>query len=171
MVRFNLQKVIIIFVVLLVGCGSGREAPEGYVEACYGGDWKKYMVGESPIYTVTLDIDKAEWHKLTGIFQTYSNLKEIKFFDLSEESEGLSMLFLSLCSENGLWVHADKRIWSFDGEEDTSGLPLMVSVIVYANPEKWSQVSSEIDAELKKVWPKKVNSDHGIESSLRNSLM
>lgn len=166
-----MRRATILLAGLLAACGSGREPPEGYVEACYGGDWNKYMVGKSPVYSVILDIDKSEWHKLATFLQAYSSREGLTHFDTSEESNALSMLYISLCSEHGLWVHADKRIWHFEGREEHSPLPLMVSVVVYANPDKWAHVPSDLDSELKKMWPGKVNSEHGIESSLRNSLL
>ena len=166
-----MNRVFLIFLALLVGCGSGNEPPEGYVEECYGGDWKENMVGISPAYSVVLDIEKREWPKLTSLFKEFSAEHELKYFDGSKESKSLSMLYLSACSKDGLWLHADKRDWSFEGQEDHSPLPLMINVHIYSNENKWKHIPESIDSILKKTWPSSVNAEHGYKSTLKNSLL
>lgn len=166
-----MTRVFLIFLALLVGCGSGNEPPEGYVEECYGGDWKKNMVGISPAYSVVLDIEKKEWPKLTSLFKEFSTEHELKYFDGSKESKVLSMLYLSACSKDGLWLHADKRDWSFEGQEGYSPFPLMINVFIYSNEKKWKHVPESIDSILKKSWPSSVNAEHGYKPTLKNSLL
>jgi hypothetical protein len=166
-----MSKFLLILLVVLVGCSSENEPPEGYIDECYGGDWQQNMVGINPTYSVVLDIEKKDWPKLTALFKRFSNEHGLKYFDGSEETSALSMVYISACSNNGLWLHADKRIWSFDGQKDHSPLPLMVSVHIYSNVQNWKHIPKAIDSMLKNTWPNSVNSEHGYKSTLHNSLL
>jgi hypothetical protein len=166
-----MKNVILALIVLLSGCGSGNEPPVGYIDECYGGDWNKNMVGRSPSYSVVLDLEKKEWPKLALLLKEFSVNHGLRYFDTSQESESLSMISVSACSKNGLYLHADKRIWNFDGKESHSPLPLMVDVTIYSREKEWESIPDKLNEILVKEWPDLVNSEHGYKSSLQNSLI
>ncbi|PCJ45874.1 MAG: hypothetical protein COA99_03805 [Moraxellaceae bacterium] len=129
------------------------------------------MVGIIPAYSVVLDIEKKDWPKLTSLIKEFSKDQGLRYFDGSQESKSLSMLYLSACSQKGLWLHADKRNWNFEGQEDHSPLPLMVSVHIYSNNLEWKHIPKDIDVLLKNTWPDSVNAEHSYQSTLKNSLL
>ncbi|TMP81450.1 hypothetical protein CWB73_07660 [Pseudoalteromonas phenolica] len=161
---------ILIVCLSVAGCGVGNKPPDGYIAECYGGDWQGKMVGQEPSYQVVVDIEQPEWLELAELIEGYAISKELAFFNTSEETKELSMLYMSACSKDGIWIHADKRVWSFEGQEPHSPLPLMVTVVVYDNAEQWIGFVPELDKLLKSKWPDRVDENHGFNSSLKNSL-
>ncbi len=164
------MRTISIFILLLLsGCGLGT-ATEGFVDSCYGGNWNKNMVGKSPAYLATLDIEQHEWVRLRNMLNDYAKEIDVEYFDASAEKGKTAILSLSACSRDGLWVHFDK--WRYGLEDpDVATRPMIVSISIYSNPDRWEAVPQQIDELLRKAWPSKVNSDHGIKSSYANSLL
>jgi hypothetical protein len=161
---------IIVFILSVVGCNSENEPPKGYVDSCYGGDWSEKLVGKSPSYSAVIDIQKDQWPKLKGILEKLAIDNDLDYFDSSTESKSLSMFYISACSKKGLWVNFDERVWSFEGGESQSPLPLMAKVYVYDNENIWKQISKDLDNLLRSNWPEAVDTNHGYKSSLQNSL-
>ena len=154
LVRFcDVRKLIVIFFIFLSGCSPGNKPPEGYVEACYGGNFAKNLSGAEPIYSAALDIDDSQWTKLTEIMKVVSDKHGLRFFNDTRHTESLKMISISLCSERGLFLHADKRIWHFEGQKPDSSLPLMVNIFTYRNSESWTDLAKEVDRILSKEWP------------------
>ncbi|WP_101760129.1 hypothetical protein [Oceanicoccus sp. KOV_DT_Chl] len=166
----NRALFIIVIMFSIVGCDSGNEPPKGYVDSCYGGEWSEKLVGKSPAYSAVIDIQKDQWPKLKGILAQLAKDNELDYFDSSRESETLSMLYVSACSKKGLWVNFDKRVWSFEGGEPHSPLPLMAKVYIYDNVNIWEKIPNDLDNLLRSNWPKAVDTNHGYKSSLQDSL-
>ncbi|MCT7359924.1 hypothetical protein [Thalassolituus pacificus] len=166
-----MNRSLFIFLLFLGGCGSGNEPPKGYIEACYGGDWNEKLVGKTPAYSAVIDVQKDQWPKLKVVLEKLAFDNNLEYFDSSEESKNLSMLYISACSNKGLWVHFDKRVWSFEGSDPHSPLPLIASVYIYDNEEIWKSIPEALDGLLKLNWPSAVNTNHSYESSLKNSLL
>ena len=170
LIRFrNVRKLTIIFFVFLYGCSPGHKPPEGYVEACYGGNFAKNLSGAEPIYSAELDIDDSQWPKLFEILKLVSDKHGLRFFNDTRHTESLKMISISLCSERGLFLHADKRIWHVEGQKQDSSLPLMVNIFTYRNSESWTDLAKEVDRILSKEWPKALDNKPKITTQLRNS--
>jgi hypothetical protein len=130
------------------------------------------MVGLTPEYSAVLDIDRPSWARLSHLLKGFAASEELVFFDTSIESGSLSMFYVSACSERGVWIHADKRIWRVNSEDDPhSPLPLMVKVFVYDDPERWKGISERLDDLLRSEWGEEVDTDHEISGSLKSSLL
>lgn len=166
-----MNRALFIVLLLLGGCSPENQPPKGYVEACYGGDWNEKLVGKTPVYSAVIDVQKDQWSKLKVVLKKLATDNNLDYFDSSEESKSLSMLYVSACSKRGLWVHFDQRVWSFEGSEPHSPLPLMASVYIYDNEEIWEGIPEALDGLLKSNWPGSVNTKHSYESSLRNSVL
>jgi hypothetical protein len=164
-----MHKFAYLALVLLVGCSPERKPPEGYVESCYGGNFAKNLSGATPIYSAVLDIDESQWPKLTEILKTVSDKHSLWFFNDTRHTESLKMISISLCSESGLFMNADKRIWNFEGEKQPPPLPLMVGIFAYRNSESWAALAKEIDQQLYRQWPKELNRKPNITTQLRTS--
>jgi hypothetical protein len=165
------MRTLLLFITsLLAGCGSGYPPPEGFVDSCYGGNWNKNMVGKSPTYLVTLDIEQHDWVRLRNILNNYSKEIDVDYFDTSIEKGKTAILSLSVCSKDGLWIHFDKRRYGLE-DPDVATRPMNVSILIYSNPEQWKTVPKKIDELLRNAWPSKVNSDHGMKSTYGSSLL
>jgi hypothetical protein len=79
------------------------------------------------------------------------------------------MISISLCSESGLFMNADKRIWNFEGEKQPPPLPLMINIFAFKNSESWTVLAKEVDQQLYRQWPKELNRKHNIKTQLRTS--
>ena len=166
-----MRKLIFFFFVYLSGCSPGNKPPEGYVEACFGGNFAKNLSGAEPIYSATLNIDESQWTKLTEILKLVSDKHGLRFFNDTRHTESLKMISISLCSERGLFLNADKRIWHFEGQKPDSPLPLRVNIFAYRNSETWTVLAKEVDRLLSKEWPKVLDNKPKITTQLRNSQL
>ena len=163
-------SVLILSLIFLCGCGSGHETPEGYFEECYGGDFSKQMIGKTPNYSAILDLEISEWEELRTTLEIFATENELRFFEDIRRSESLNMFNVSLCSKAGLWINADKRIWTVGDSPEHVPVPLMIRVQIYKNDAKWAAISSNLNSVLRKKWPNELNTEHGYTSSYRNSL-
>jgi hypothetical protein len=162
---------IILLSLSLLSCGSGCEMSEGYNDACYGGDFSKSLAGKSPAYSAVLDLEQPHWGKLRSVLKEFSISHELKFFDTGKNTDGLKMFSISLCSQLGIYIHADKRIWSIGDTPKHSPLPLMINVTVYKNENTWTHISKELHDLLLKHWEEELDIEHSWDSSYRNSLL
>ena len=158
----------LLMLVVTAACGSGNKPPHGYVEACYGGDFSKNLSGTEPLYSATLDIDPSEWAKLSEALRLLSEKHRLKYFNDTRNTESLKMIFVSLCSENGLFMFADRRIWNLENKEWGSP-PLMVNIVAYRNTEQWASFAMEVDKLLREQWPQQINNKPNIEGRLMTS--
>jgi len=162
--------ILVSLFIFLCGCGFGHEPPEGYIDECYGGNWSKNMVGKSPSYSVVLDLHVSEWNQLKLILKKFSKTENLRFFEDIRLTKSLNMFSVSLCSKEGIWIHADKRIWTVADSPEHIPLPLMINIQIYKNASKWSSISEDLNGLLLKEWPSELNIEHSYKSSYKNSL-
>ena len=162
--------ILVSIFILLCGCGEGRKTPEGYIEECYGGDFSKNMIGKTPNYSVVLDLETSEWEELRITLKNFATEKKLRFFEDIRRNDSLNIFNVSLCSKDGLWINADKRMWTVGDSPEHIPLPLMIRVQVYKNDEKWTSISDSLNSMLIKKWPNDLNTEHGYTSSYKNSL-
>ena len=156
--------------IALVACGSGEQPPEGYVATCYGGNFTTRLSGTRPIYSATLDIGEAQWPALTQLLTSLAEKHRVRLFKDTRHTEALRMISISLCSEEGLFMNADKRIWTKE-DKQFNALPLMVNVFAYDNPERWNTFARDLDSALSQQWPRELNNKPNISTQLMNSLL
>jgi hypothetical protein len=151
-------------------CGSGSTAEEGYAQACYGGDFAPHLSGKQPMYLATLDINQAQWPRLTEALTSISERHGLRFFNDTRHTDGLDMIVVSLCSEQGLFMTADKRIWSVKGQPKTPELPLTISIYAYRNERQWRPVIEDVDSTLRSEWPQQLDNKPKLQVRLKDSL-
>ena len=78
------------------------------------------------------------------------------------------MISISLCSEEGLFMNADKRIWSNE-DKIFNALPLIVNVFAYENPKRWQEFAKDLNVALGQRWPNELNSQPSIATQLKTS--
>lgn len=145
--------------------------PEGFNDACYGGDFAKTLAGKSPTYSAVLDLEQPQWEKLNLVLNEFSTSHKLEFFDTGKNTDSLKMFSVSLCSKSGIYIHADKRVWSVSDNSKHSPLPLMISVTIYDNDDKWTEISKELHSILLMHWGSKLNTEHSWKSNFKNSIL
>jgi hypothetical protein len=152
-------------------CGSGSTAPEGYVQACYGGDFAAHLSGKQPMYLATLDINQAQWPRLTEALTSISERHSLRLFNDTRHTDGLDMIVVSLCSEQGLFMTADKRIWSVKAQPNVLELPLTITIYAYRNEQQWRPVIKDVDSTLRSEWAQQLDNKPMLEVRLKDSLL
>jgi hypothetical protein len=152
-------------------CGSGSTAPEGYVQACYGGNFAAHLSGKQPMYLATLDINQAQWPRLTETLTSISERHSLRLFNDTRHTDGLDMIVVSLCSEQGLFMTADKRIWSVKDQPKIPELPLTITIYAYRNEQQWRPVIEDVDSTLRSEWAQQLDDKPKLEVRLKDSLL
>ena len=154
-----------IFALAIVSCEPDYPPPEGYVEECYGDNFGKYLAGHSPKYHVLLNIETQQWPELRMQLEALSKQLEVVFF--YEDRFPNSELFIaSLCSKAGLYMHADKRIWESDREEQRQE-PMSISIYAYHESFDWKPFVETVHSSLIQAWADSLILDHQIKESLQ----
>ena len=159
---------VAILCIALSGC-QPTPMPEGFNDACYGGNFGKSLAGANPIYSAQLDIPDSSWPQLKGTLTELAVQHGVKIFDDSQSDETLKMFSVYLCSESGLFALTDKRTWSFSGEAVHDQRPISISVYAYRKDQRWNDLSKDMDAALRRQWPDKLRTTEPTDSRLMNS--
>jgi hypothetical protein len=161
----------VVWTLSVSACGRGSTAPEGYVQACYGGDFAAHLSGKQPMYLATLDINQAQWPRLTEALTSISERHSLRLFNDTRHTDGLDMIVVSLCSEQGLFITADKRIWSSKGQPKIPELPLTITIYAYRNEQQWRPVIEDVDSTLRSEWAQQLDNKPKLEVRLKDSLL
>ena len=157
--------------VLLAACSGASTAPPGYIEACYGGDFDKTLVGQAPLFSGQLNISESEWPRLAKVLLDISNRRQLKFFNDTRDEPDIRMINVSLCSRDGLFMYADRRIFLDGKGHVTMDSPLTVAVFAYKDRDVWTAFSNELKKALDAEWPGRLTSDPHVQIRLKNSLL
>ena len=166
-----MRSLPVLLILGLAGCGGSSTAPEGYIEACYGGDFGRHLSGKSPVYLANLSVDEAAWPRLTEILTTIAATHNVRLFNDTRRTDGLRMIHISLCSEGGLFMTADKRDWFDAGRPVFSPRPLMVTIFEYRSDKDWRPLIRDVDASLRAEWPSLLDTSPEVEVRLGTSLL
>jgi hypothetical protein len=158
-------------VLLLASCGASDTAPPGYVDACYGGDFTKTLSGQAPVFSGQLNISEGQWPRLTQILLELSNRRQLHFFNDTRKGSDLRMIRISLCSPDGLFMYADRRIFLDENGRVIIDNPLEVDIFAYKDRDAWSAFAQEVKDSLNAEWPGKLTSDPHIQVQLKNSIL
>jgi hypothetical protein len=156
---------------LLASCSGSGTAPPGYIEACYGGDFGKTLVGQAPLFSGQLNIAESQWPRLTQVLVDISNRRQLKFFKDTRDGPDLRMINVSLCSRDGLFMYADRRIFLDGKGRVIIDNPLTVAVFAYKDRGTWTAFSKELKDALDAEWPGRLTSDPHVQIQLKNSLL
>jgi hypothetical protein len=162
---------IIAFALSLSAYGSGSTAPEGCVQACYGGDFAARLAGKRPAYFATLDINQTQWPRLTEVLTSLSQRHSLHVLNDTRHTDGLDMILVSLCSEQRLYMTSDKRIWNVKGQPKTSEFPLTITIYEYQNEQLWRPFVEDVDSTLRSEWAQQLDDKPKLEIRLLNSLL
>ena len=127
-------------------CGAGYPPPDGYVEACYGGDFRaNLMNGEPRKFEMRVAAEESRWPELRNRLVAVAAAYKLEVFDTSMAPPGLRLFEVSLCSPKGLWVYADRRIWEKGPPEHEPGMVVIV-LNQYKTTYDWQPVASALEA-------------------------
>lgn len=143
---------ILRFVLVLLslsGCGPKYPPPEGFVESCYGDDFGENLAGSKPELTIRLELEVELWPKLRDQLQKIAMENNVRFFFDDHEYGGLTMFSASLCSEDGLYMNVDKRIWS---KSEVPSRPMMLTIFTYKNKSKWVSFTEKVKSSMEINW-------------------
>ena len=156
---------------LLTSCSGSSTAPPGYIESCYGGDFSKTLVGQAPVFWGELNISERDWPRLTQLLLDISSRRRLEFFNDTRNEPDVRMINVSLCSSDGLFMYADRRIFLDGKGHVTMDHPLTVAVFAYRDRDAWTVFSKELKDALDAQWPGKLTSDPHVQIQLKNSLL
>jgi hypothetical protein len=112
------------------GCGQpSHPPPEGFVESCYGGDFKKYLDGSGPRIAIRIPMTESVWPDLTESLRQFGAQHQLDFFDTSLRLNHAHVLGVSVCSPKGLDIYAADEVWKSDPKAD--GDPGFTTVFLY----------------------------------------
>jgi hypothetical protein len=116
--------------VLMAGCKPSYPPPDGFVESCYGGDFKKHLDGSIPRISIRIPLTESQWPDLAESLRQFSTQQNLDFFDTSLKLDHAHVLGLSVCSARGLQIHAADAVWKSTTRGD--GDPGYTTVLLYS---------------------------------------
>lgn len=114
----------------MVGCKPNYPPPEGFVESCYGGDFKKHHDGNIPRISIRIPLTESQWPDLGESMRQFGTQQNLDFFDTSLRLDHAHVLGLSVCSARGLQIHAADSVWKSTARAD--GDPGYTTVLLYS---------------------------------------
>jgi hypothetical protein len=156
---------------ILAGCGTGEPVPAGYFEACYGGNFSTHLAGRSAFLSADVDISESDWPKLAALLESAAAKRGVKFFNDTRHNEGLSMIMVSLCSPDGLFLTADKRVWKQSGSATFPDAPVLVTAFSYKDEPAWRPFANDLLETLRQEWPDRVSIPSKRTSQSKNSIL
>ncbi len=73
----------------------------------------------------TADSRKSkDWPEIARRFQQLGQQQGLRYFDTTVHAGGLRMLNVHLCSPQGLWLYADKRLWNASPDPAPDEMPI-----------------------------------------------
>ena len=156
-----------------MGCSPEYPPPAGYIEACYGGDFSKYLNGARPKFSMLVHVTQLQWPLLAQKFKDFGQRHNLQYFDTSVRAQGLQMLNVHLCSPAGLWLYADKRLWDA-GPKDPKPDEMPIHLFQYRESYDWKSIATALERDMRD-WPGRVEvvvpgKDGAIASQLLGSL-
>jgi len=92
-----------------------------------------------------------QWSDIARRFQDFGASHELKYFDTSvSDIDGLKMINVHLCSAKGIWLSADKRLWSGRSEPSPNVVP--IDLYQYDTEMDWVLIAAELEKSFQD-WP------------------
>ena len=145
--------------ILLSACGAGYPPPDGFVDACYGGDFRTRLVdGGTLQFKMIIPATEGQWPELAAKLGEVAKANDLQVFDTSIARSGIRTFEVSLCTPKGLWVYADKRIWT-EGTPDRDPAHVPITLTQYEATYEWKPVAAALLNEFKE-WPGGIRSEY-----------
>jgi hypothetical protein len=150
------QGLALVVSVTFAGCEPARPPPAGYVEACYGGDFRKNIEGTAPKRYIVVSATESDWPRLARDLTAAGRVLGLEVFDTSVTEEDIHTIEIHLCSKNGIWISADQRKWQGTYAESGNRFRNFSEVEITVNPYgknfDWMPVSDELARTLGRSW-------------------
>jgi hypothetical protein len=135
---------------MLCACSPDYPPPDGFEEACYGGDFSRKLDGATPSFSMYLHATQKDWPEVARRIQQLGQQQALRYFDTSVRVAGLRMLSVHLCSPKGLWLNADKRLW--DASPDPMPDEMPIHLYVYEEAFAWKPIAQQLEQSFAD-WP------------------
>jgi hypothetical protein len=126
------------------------------VEACYGGDFRKYLDGTRPQRYLIVSAAELDWPRLTRDLTAAGQMLGLEVFDTSVTNEDVHTIEVHLCSNRGIWISADQRKWqgalAEGGNRFRNFSEVEIAVLAYREEFDWMAVSDELARMLGRSW-------------------
>ncbi len=155
----------LVLAIFASACSPSYPPPEGFVDACYGGDWQENMVGLSPVYSADLNITDENAVDFRKVFADVADGFPVEHFDVGDKFGGVRPIDIDICSENGLFISAIKLGHSTGTEE------VMIDVFVYKPDYEWQPIVESIESAINARWPDQLDTSPTRTTNLRKSPM
>jgi hypothetical protein len=150
------QRWVLLMSLSLAGCGPANPPPPGYVESCYGGDFRKHIEGSIPKRVITVKASESDWPRLARDISAAGRALGLDVFDTSATLNHVRTIEIHLCSKSGIWISADQRIWTGKNAEEANRFrnfgEVEITVNLYKRDFDWARVSDELARMLGKSW-------------------
>jgi hypothetical protein len=137
-------------------CGPVNPPPPGYVEACYGGDFRENLEGSLPKRLIIVRAAEGDWPRLASDLTAAGKDMGLEVFDTSTSLDHVRTIEIHLCSAQGIWIRADQRKWLGEHAESANQHrnfnEVPIDVRAYRNDFDWKSVSDELVRMLGKSW-------------------
>ena len=97
---------------LLQACEPIHPPPDGWVESCYGGSFRKTLNGSVPHVTIRLNVKESDWPKLHTDLSKVGHDLGLDVIDSSLNLSHVRVFGLGICSSEGLYIKAGAQIWT-----------------------------------------------------------
>ena len=148
---------------VLAGCGPVNPPPPGYVEACYGGDFRANIEGTRASQFIIVEAKESDWPRLAQDLSAAGQKLGLEVFNTSAHFDHVRTIEVHLCSKDGIWISADQRIWTGKNAEAANAGKNFGEVPIRVNPYKpdydWTRVSTELVRMLADSWKVEVRSE------------
>jgi len=141
----------------LVACEPAFPPPPGFVEACYGGDFRKHLVGTRAKRLIVVKASESDWPRLASDLRHAGEQLGLEVFDTSVTLDHVHTIAIHLCSKNGIWISADQRKWLGEHAAAPNAHRDFTAVEISVNPYKdrdfdWLRVSDALAKILERSW-------------------
>jgi hypothetical protein len=111
---------------------------------------------------VRLAIPVDDWPRLTRLFEEFGAANDLSFRNSNHDQPGtVRVLGLSLCSDDGLNIHAIEQHWERSGNSVPEKEGVFLGIYELREGSNWTHAARALLAELEARWPGKVQFKDG----------
>jgi hypothetical protein len=148
------------FFLSLIGCGGPKfPPPAGYVDACYGGYHSDNRQTATTEFVMRVQASEQQWPDLAARLKKFGTEHSLAVFDTSMKLDWVHMVEVSLCSQKGLFIWADNRLYT-DPMPDQDANHVLILVNRHSDQYDWKPMAEGL-TEVFKDWPGVVASRYG----------
>jgi len=129
----------------LVACEPANPPPQGFVEECYGSDFREFHAGKTAEYGFAVESFEEDWPDLKSKLMEFAEKKGLTTFDTSTYAKHIRTIELHVCSQDGLWIAADQRNWLEGPSVEPDPGNVRITVNTYSKQYDWAQLSEDLE--------------------------